>query len=757
MGSTSSGRAGVQAWLAVHPAVAPAVGLLCGVVLSRRCEHLPVGAVLGLAVLGLAWRRPLGQFLASMALGLAVGWVRLAAPALDDPPLDPARPVVARVRLAGSYRPAEGGWSAPARALSWRQGPAVALAPRPVWLYVAAEQPPAAGELWVRGVLRPGEPPANGVPGPRAPDRLQVKSARLVVPRAGSEPQLDATRVGRWARRRLDRTAAEEAARPGVRLALALVLGEGWRLDDEVRRALRFWGLAHLTAASGLHLGMIAMAFAGAAAWTAGRRWLLPALVVVLYCGLVGGRPSLLRAALMLAVAWLARGRLRTSRAIDGLCVAAAVLVLAEPGVVDDLGFRLSFAATAGIVVYAPVLRRAWTALPGWLAAPLSVAVSAQLFTSPFTVSAFSSLPLGAPLLNLVFVPWTAAALLASFGWVALRLVGAPLGGAWLDPFALPFELLPALPTPLWAGPPVAASLGAAALAAAVAAWLLARPRLAAACALALVAWLAARGGEAREPLLVMLDAGQGDAFVLRSGRHTVLVDGGGWRRGDFAGRVLLPALAHLGVRRVDLAILSHADVDHCGGLLGLAERMPVGELWTGADADAGTCGDRLAALLGRRARQVSGGESAGVGEWRLEVAPRATGEGENRRSLVVRASASGRSVLLTGDLDAAGEGMLRRSGFELRADVLKVGHHGSRSSSEPRFLDAVSPRHALISAGRGNPYGHPAPAVTERLRRRRVAVWRTDLDGLVSLRFPPGGPIRVETERARRWGAGSP
>ncbi|HVS12763.1 MAG TPA: ComEC/Rec2 family competence protein [Thermoanaerobaculia bacterium] len=749
---------GVRAWLEVHPAVAPVVALIGGALLARGCVEVPVGASLGLAVLGGAWRGPLGRVVAGLGVGLALGWIHLASPALDDPPLDPSRPVVALVRATAAYRPAEGGWSAPARVVSMRQGPAVALAAPPVWLTVAADQPPAAVELWVRGTLKPGERPPNGLPGPAGLVRLHAKSERLVEPRARGGAASALAEVGRWARRRLERMPAEEAAHPGVRLALALVLGESWRLEPEVRDALRLWGLAHLTAASGLHLGMVAAACAGAVAWTSGaRRWFLPALAVVLYCGLVGGRPSLLRAALMLGLAWVARGARRSSRAIDGLCVAAAALVLADPRVLDDVGFRLSFAATAGIVLYGPVLRRAWRALPSWMATPLSVAVAAQLFTAPFTVSSFSSLPLAAPLLNLLFVPWTAGALLASFAWVGLRLAGAPLAAAWLAPWAAPFGLLPALPAPLWVAPPLAVSLGAGAVAAVLAGWLLARPRLAAIAVLGLALWLAAGGGGAREPELWMLDVGQGDALVLRSGRRTVLIDGGGWRRGDFAGRVLLPALLRRGVRRIDLAILSHADVDHCGGLLGAARRLPIAELWTGAEPGSGGCGDQLANLLGHRARRVAGGETARIGEWRLQVAPRAAGGDDNRRSLVVRAEASGRVVLLTGDLDAAGEGMLRGSGFDLRADVLKVAHHGSRSSSGSRFLESVSPRHALVSAGRGNAYGHPSPVVTERLRDRGVTVWRSDLDGLVLLQFPVAGPIRVATERPRVWPADAP
>jgi competence protein ComEC len=435
---------------------------------------------------------------------------------------------------------------------------------------------------------------------------------------------------------------------------------------------------------------------------------------------------------------------------VNGLAAAGVALLLVEPSLLSDLGFRLSFAATAGILLLAPGLRRAWGSR-GWAANALSISVAAQLATLPITVSAFSTVPLLAPVLNLLFVPWTGVCLLAGALWLVVRWLGAPIDPGWLEPLAWPFSLLARWPAPWWAVATWTPSWLAACVATGAAAWLAIRPRrwrTLTASAVALRLLLVSAPAPAAE--LWMIDVGQGDAFLLRSGRRSVLIDGGGWRRGDAGRRVLLPALSRLGVRRLDLVVLSHPDVDHCGGLADLAGRIPIAALWLGAGAGDSGCGRRLASASRSRMTELEGGERARVGAWSLEVGPVAADGSTNRRSVILRAEAGGSAVLFTGDVDAEGERELLRSGFELRADVLKVSHHGSRSSTTAPFLAAVSPRYALVSAGRGNVYGHPSGEVLDRLLRRGVTVVRTDLDGRAGLRFGVAGEVTFEVERIR-------
>jgi competence protein ComEC len=242
------------------------------------------------------------------------------------------------------------------------------------------------------------------------------------------------------------------------------------------------------------------------------------------------------------------------------------------------------------------------------------------------------------------------------------------------------------------------------------------------------------------------IDVGQGDSIlvVLPQGQ-TILVDGGGrlvygrQRRSnlDIGEDVVSPYLWSRGIRRLDVIVATHAHQDHIGGLAALVANFRPRILWTGANPPLELL--ELARRLGiPSARQHPAGpfELSGA---RIEVlAPAddyAAEKPGNNDSLVFRITYGSRSFLLTGDMERAIEAHLLASGADLHADVLKVGHHGSRTSSIQPFLDAVSPSVALVSAGFENSFGHPHPDVLARLSARRAAILRTDLDGLVTAR----------------------
>jgi len=245
---------------------------------------------------------------------------------------------------------------------------------------------------------------------------------------------------------------------------------------------------------------------------------------------------------------------------------------------------------------------------------------------------------------------------------------------------------------------------------------------------------------------LTAIDVGQGDSLLVVLPRgETILIDGGGrlvygrQRKSnlDIGEDVVSPYLWSRGIRRIDVMIATHSHQDHIGGLPALMSNFRPKELWTGANPPAELLA--LAHRLGIRAsekRPAGGVELSGA---KLEVlAPasdyfaKAVG---NNDSLVLRITYGSRSFLLTGDMERPIETKLLASGVDLHADILKVGHHGSRTSSSQAFLDAVSPSIALISAGFENSFGHPHPDVLGRLSARHTAILRTDLDGLVTAR----------------------
>ena len=248
-----------------------------------------------------------------------------------------------------------------------------------------------------------------------------------------------------------------------------------------------------------------------------------------------------------------------------------------------------------------------------------------------------------------------------------------------------------------------------------------------------------------------MLDVGQGDSILLRDGDRAILVDGGGSRGGDIGGRVLLPALLGEGVTRLEALVMTHPDADHCSGLVDVAAYLPVREVWMAPGWDPQGCAGRLLDLPGARTRLLSRGQRLTLGRWRLTALhPAAADDGPvNERSLVLLAEVNGRRALLTGDVESGAERELAACCAQgLHADLLKVAHHGSRTSSTAPFLEAVAPRLALISVGLRNLYHHPAPEIVERLGER-ARLLRTDRAGEIVVRFGADGKLRIETPGA--------
>lgn len=241
-----------------------------------------------------------------------------------------------------------------------------------------------------------------------------------------------------------------------------------------------------------------------------------------------------------------------------------------------------------------------------------------------------------------------------------------------------------------------------------------------------------------------MLDVGQGQAFLLRTRDHALLYDAGPRLAGfDSGERIVLPSLRRLGVARLDLMLLSHADNDHAGGALAIQNALPV------AAVSGGEAAALPAALAARPCRHGEQWSWDGVRftTWRWEGA-----RDSNQASCLLLVEANGERLLLTGDIDVRTERALIAEGLDLRADWLVSPHHGSRTSSSAALLEAVRPKAVLISRGRHNAFNHPHPLVLARYRERALQVFDSAEQGAVTWVLGDFSRAQGLREKPRFW-----
>ena len=562
-------------------------------------------------------------------------------------------------------------------------------------------------------------------------ERLRRHGIEVVgTVRAERITPLDAREPGWPVRLRRRAVDAMRETLPPVSAALmaGLLLGERTNLPPDVDAAFRRAGVYHVLAVSGFNVALVASTVWALLALARAPRRLaaLGALIVVVgFAAVVGSQPSVLRATLMAVLVLLALLLERDAAVLNSLALAALVILAARPADLHDPGFQLSFAATAGIVL-APLPRRG-------LAGALAVSAAAQLAVLPIGLAHFNQLSTIGVLANLAVVPLAGLATVLGLVAVAAGPLSATLAG-WLFAAAWPVLLglrgvvsaaaaVPGAVIHLPAPGPLAIACYVAALGLALVAWRrrtthVRWARRLGAAALALVAisalttlWPAVRPADGRLRVSV-LDVGQGDAIVVEGpdGR-TLLVDAGagGPHRLDVGERVVAPFLWNRGVLRLTAVVVTHADTDHAGGIEAIRARFSVREAWDG-----------------------SAGEPLALGGALVTALPTAVGRNDGAR--VLRVDLGLVSILLTSDVERAGEHALIASGVPLGATALKVAHHGSRTSSSPPLLAAVRPSVALVSVGARNSYGHPDPDVLARLEAVGADVYRTDQDGALLL-----------------------
>jgi competence protein ComEC len=691
-----------------------------------------------------------------------------AAPQADFVAL---RGVVVAWERHGQWRPASlgvaltlGGTIAQQRAGEWRAG-------RQIEAYASFRRPSRYFNEGVPDFERDAALSGTALFG-------SIKSGWLVEVRQRGTAAEEASAILRaHVRRSIDRWVGVHDSLAAA-IVTAVLIGDRTGLPDDVRLRLQAAGTYHVIAISGGNIAILAGLVLGIAALcgAAGQRGaLVTLLILVAYAAIVSAGPSVWRATLMAGLYLLSRAIDHRTPVWHALTMAAAIVLCVRPLDIRDVGFILTFGATAALLEASR--RLVVGAGPAaWVAGTLAASMAVEIALAPISATVFSRVTSAGLLLNLAAVPLMGVVqvggiLVSCFpvletiarpaGWVAYAASTALVESARL------VEVVPWLTSRVPPPSPGVVIVYYAAVATAV--FFSGLPRRFAV-GVAILMMLAIVTGQpegwftdARRSgwlQLTMIDVGQGDATLLEMPEGSrMLIDTGGVPFGrsgfDVGARVLSPALWARGVRALDALVITHGDPDHIGGAATIVQDFTPSAFWEGIPVP----GHRPLADLHRIARATGAhletrlaGNVIRFGPVHMRVLHPQAADWERPRvrnddSIVLEIVYRDVAILLLGDVGAEVERSIASQLTFARHRILKVGHHGSRTSTSRELLERWRPQVALISCGRENPFGHPAPEVLRRLGSIGARIYRTDLDGQVNI-DTDGEVVKVRTFR---------
>ncbi|KUK53366.1 MAG: DNA internalization-related competence protein ComEC/Rec2 [Desulfotomaculum sp. 46_296] len=581
-------------------------------------------------------------------------------------------------------------------------------------------------------------------------------------------------------------------------LVNGIVFGTQGQIPEKMWEVFSQTGIVHILSVSGMHVGLVlagAIALAKLLNITGLPGTLLISLLVILYSLFCGMGPAVSRSALM-ALMFLWSHRLgRKQDWPTTLSLAALIILLWKPMAIYDVGFQLSFSATWGILYLGPViseLLKKYTGWPVWIQTTIWVSLAAQLATLPLVALYYNIISPVSLLANILAVPLTTVILalgvcsgiLGLFSVFSAGLINA-CTSAVLDVFTAIVSLLNNLPGSFISVPSPPLII--------IPVWFIVlffsarifnkknasitirflfekRNALVITVVIAVTAILFFKAPSEKQLVMHMIDVGQGESILIQfpAGKN-MLVDTGGWNgelvTGAGAGdKVVVPYLQRLGIHRLDALLLTHSHEDHTGGAAAVVKSIPVALIIVSSAAQKTDLPSGASSEEDPYSRLLEGFQKKGVnlravkeGD-RLMLDPdveiKVLGpylrrayltDDENNSSVVLMIRYGRQKFLLTGDISVEAQEGLLKSGADLRADILKIPHHGSKLIRS--FVERVHPSFALISVGNRNRFFLPKPETVKLLKDLTIPVYRTDKDGAIIL-YANGSTIRVKTGR---------
>lgn len=779
-------------------ALLPAVALLAGSAAGLHL-HLPSRGLIwtlpllnAAAILTWLFRAPRCTLalivVAFGCCGVVLG-AKANAEALDTPlrravDADARSPVLVRVRLTEDAAAGDDAITLRARVIALRTGNVWAPTDGGVVLSVGG----AAGRIrfaqWRRGRVleapvtfrRPARYLNDGVVDFEREAALDgitllgsIKSGLVVetVSRGSAANELAAD-ARAYVRRSVARHVAPQSALSAA-IVSAVLIGDRSGLPETVRDRLQAAGTYHVIAISGGNIAIFTtiVALVMVPFGLGGRRGAAATLILLLaYAFVVTAGPSVWRATVVAVVYIVARVLDHRSAAWQAMAIAAGILAVTLPLDVRNAGFILTFGATAALLEAA---RRSGDRF-GWVVTSIVASVAVEIALLPVMAATFSRVTAAGVVLNLIAVPAMAIVQLAGAavvcadaaggisrvaGWVAHLAAVAIVESARLVDVApwLAFRV----PAPSVATIAIYyASLALALFSRAAIA------RVASLVTLIVCAVLIIAGTSVRSDVaglrLTMVDVGQGEAMALEvPGGHTLMIDSGGAPFGDHSfdigSRVVEPALWARGIASLDTLLLTHGDPDHIGGAIPVLADLRPTTLWRGVPVPRAAPLQALlmrAAASGVAVEERREGEEFRIGAARALVLHPPLPDWERQRvrnddSVVLEVIYGDVALLLTGDISSDIERQIAPRLVPAKTRILKVAHHGSRTSTSPELLADWRPQIALISCGRNNTFGHPAPDVIARLEAVGARIYRTDRDGEITVETD-GQHVNVRT-----------